>query len=282
MREPARNDPRADRPRRRRISLISRKYTEGALTAAKNKVAYRADYVGQALGYSLFVFIFVNLWTAVFQGGKEIAGYTRESAIWYFIVAELAAFGGTGAFWSLADDVKTGAVAYGLGRPYSYLLFQYAQNLGNVLPGLGLLAVLGAGYGLISAGALPGNLLARFAGTSVSLLLAISASFLIQACISLTAFWFEENAAFYWIYQKFILVLGTLMPIEFLPAPLQAAARLLPTSQVAYAPARIAAMGDLGEAISLMGVQAAWIAVLGFIATAIFRLGVRRVSVQGG
>jgi ABC-2 type transport system permease protein len=280
MRAPAGNEG-APAPRRA-LGLIARKYLEGALAAAKNQLAYRAGFLGSILGFSLFVFIFINLWTAVFSGGKEIAGYTRESAIWYFIVAELAAFGASGAFWGLAEDVKTGAVAYGLGRPYNYVFFQFAQNMGNCLPQMGVMAVFGLAYGFISAGPIPGHPLIRIGATALSLVLAASASFFIQASISLTAFWFKENSAFYWIYQKFILVLGTLMPIEFLPAGLQGAARLLPTSQVAYAPARIASLASAGEALSILGIQAAWTAVMACVALFVFSRGVRRVSIQGG
>jgi ABC-2 type transport system permease protein len=269
-------------PGGRPLRLVLRKYAEGGAVAVKNQFAYRAGFVGGIIGYSLFVFIFVNLWTAVFTGGKEISGYTRATAIWYFIVAELGAFGAAGAFWGLAEDVKTGAVAYGLGRPYSYVFFQYAQNMGTCLPQMALMAVLGVSYGLISAGPIPGDALTRIGGAALSLILAASASFFMQASIGLTAFWFEENTAFYWIFQKFVLILGTLMPIEFLPEGARFWARLLPTSQVSWAPARIASMASAGEALSILGIQAAWVAVLACVAIGVFSLGVKRVSVQGG
>jgi len=264
------------------LRLLLRKYLEGGTVSLRNQIAYRAGFVGGAIAYSIFVFVFVNLWTAVFSGGKEIAGYSRATAIWYFIVAELGAFGASGAYWGLADDVKTGAIAYGLGRPYSYVFFQFAQNLGATLPKMILLGVLGLGYGFIAAGPVPGDPLVRFGLGAVSLLLAASASFFIQAVIGLTAFWFEDNSAFFWIHQKFVLIAGTLMPIEFLPDWIQPWAKFLPTSQVAWAPARIASMAGPGEAFSILGVQAAWTAVLACGALGVFSLAGKRVSVQGG
>ncbi len=265
-----------------RLRLMLRKYLEGGAVSLRNQLAYRAGFVGGAVAFSIFVFIFVNLWAAVFSGGKEIAGYTRATAIWYFIVAELGAFGASGAYWTLAEDVKTGAIAYGLGRPYSYVFFQFAQNMGATLPKMALLGVLGLGYGFIAAGPIPGDPFVRFGLGTISLLLAASASFFIQAVIGLTAFWFEENSAFFWIHQKFVLVAGTLMPVEFLPDGIKEWARLLPTSQVAWAPARIASIAGLPEALSILGVQAAWTAVLACVALGVFSLGVKRVSVQGG
>jgi ABC-2 type transport system permease protein len=262
--------------------LILRKYSEAAGTALRERLAYRADLVGQVLSYSIFVFIFANLWRAVFGGRTEIAGYSRAACVWYFIVAELAAFGGSGPFQSLAEEVKSGAIAYGLGRPYSFLLFQYAQQLGRCLPTLALLSAAGMAFGLGFAGILPGNNLARALLAPLSLLLSTAISYLIQACIGLTAFWLEENAAFYWIFMKLILVLGTLTPIEFLPDWAHAPARLLPTSQVAYAPARIAAAGNPAEAAALLGIQAAWCAALGILASAIYAKGAKHVAIQGG
>lgn len=267
---------------RRRLGPKAAKYLACSASALQDKLAYAPDVAGQVISYGIFVFVFINLWAAVFAGKPGIAGYTRGSAVWYFIVAELAAFSQQGNFAAVSDDVKSGAIAYGLGRPYSYVLFQYARSAGEmVLPQI-LIASLGILMGTLSAGPLPLRGPLHLPAVVLSLFLGSALNFFLQTAISLTAFWVEENSVFFWIYQKFILVIGTLMPIEFLPAGFQGAARLLPFSSVAYAPARLAAAFSPGEAPAILGTQALWVIAAAGLAFFVFSRGVKHVSVQGG
>jgi ABC-2 type transport system permease protein len=266
----------------RALKAKAGKYLASGTSALLSKLAYRSDVLGQGVSYAVFVFIFVNLWSAAFKGGAVIAGYTRESAIWYFIVAEIAAFSASDAFRAISEDVKTGAIAYTLGRPYGYLAYQYAQSLGGCLAPQALLVALGCAFGFLFAGPLPVSGWAQIPAVLLSLLMGMSVSFFLQAAISLTAFWVEENTAFFWIYQKLMLVLGTLMPIEFLPASIRPAALLSPFSSIAYAPARLAVAFSPREAVSILGIQAFWLLASALAASLVFKKGVKHVSVQGG
>jgi ABC-2 type transport system permease protein len=266
--------------RERRHKLA--KYLACAKSALQDKLSYGPDAAGQALSYAIFVFIFINLWKAVFSGKIEISGYTRESAIWYFIIAELAAFASAGSFGAISEDVKSGSIAYSLGRPYSYVLFQYARNFGEMLLPEAAMAVLGILMGTLAAGPLPLRGILHLPAVLVSLFLGASLSFFILTALSLTAFWIEENSVFFWIYQKLILIIGTLMPVEFLPAGLQPLARLSPFSSVAWAPARLAVAFSPREASSILIVQALWTALAACAAFFVFNRGVKHVSVQGG
>ncbi len=258
------------------------KYYASANSALQNKLAYRADLFGTGLTYSIFVFIFVNLWKSVFSQSAVISGYTKNMGIWYFIVAEIAAFGSSGIFKTITEEVKNGAVAYALGRPYSYLGYQFSQNLGETLPSQFILIILGSLFGFFYAGALPLGGILHLPAVLFSLSLSVCLSFFIQAAISLSAFWLEENSAFYWIYMKLILIVGTLMPVEFLPERFHLAARLSPFSSVAYAPARLAVAFEGRQALSILGVQLFWTIAAGLLASMIYRRGVKHVSVQGG
>jgi ABC-2 type transport system permease protein len=203
-------------------------------------------------------------------------------ATWYFIVAEIAVFGGSGSFGNLASEVKSGSIAYSLGRPYGFLGYQFAQSMGNSLPMTLTQFAIGLGMGFLGTGGLPFQGLAHVGALLLSLALAISLNFFIQACLGLSAFWFEENIAFYWIYQKLCLVFGTLMPIEFFPKAWRGFIAAAPFSSVAYAPARLACHFDAAEALRILGLQALWLAAAIALATFIFSRGVKRVSIQGG
>ncbi len=261
-----------------------------ALTALRERTAYAGNFGASMLTYGLFVFIFSRVWAGAYAGDALIAGYTLDMAVWYFIVAEISAFGFGRFFWGLSRDVKNGQVAYLLARPYDFVGYHYAERLGGSLAEVGFIALEGLVAGIILVGPLPAAIagvgaaagLGRAAVVIFSLLLAGTLQFYLQFALALSAFWLEENDALYWIYQKFALVVGTLIPIEFLP---EAAARLslwTPFPYLSYAPARLLVAFSWEEAARLIGGQLAWIALGMALARGTFALGSRRVALNGG
>jgi ABC-2 type transport system permease protein len=260
----------------------SRKYREAARVAVRNRLAYPGDLAGELVTYGLFVFVFSRIWVAAFAGKAEIAGYDRAMATWYFIFAELVFFACGRNFWTFARDIRDGQVAYALGRPYGFVLYQYAQSLGQA--GLRTLPFAALGYliGAFSAGPwLPTAAVQPFA-LVLAFFLAVSLQFMSQTCIALTAFWVEENSAFYWIYSKLALIIGTLMPLEFLPPSLMRIALFTPFPYLSYVPARIAVAWEDGRSWALIGGQCAWLAAFVLLSAAVFARGVRKTSIQGG
>lgn len=265
---------------------VGRKYGLAGATGLKTRLAYLGNYAGSILTYGLFVFVFSRIWTAAFQSRAGasglIAGYDRATAIWYFIVAEISVFGFGRFFWRLAEDVKSGQVSYLLGRPYSFVGFHYAESMGPALVDAAIFLVEGFLLGTLLAG--PPALLGPGRATALlfSLLLAGSLQFFLQLAIAMTAFWIEENAAFFWIFQKLALVVGTLLPIEFLPERARAAAAFTPFPSLSYAPARIAVAASGAEGLRLVAVQAAWLLGAVLLCETVFRLARKNLSVNGG
>jgi ABC-2 type transport system permease protein len=274
---------------RARARAVLRKYGLAGATGLKSRLAYLGNYGGRALTYGLFVFVFSRIWNAAFDarlaasGGEGlIAGYTRTMAVWYFVVAEIPSFAFGRFFWRLADDVKSGQVAYLLGRPYSFVGFHFAESMGPALLDAGVFLLEGAALGLLLAGPPPLLEAWRLPALLLSLLLAGAAQFSLQFAIAMTAFWAEENSAFFWIYQKLCLVVGTLLPLEFLPAAARRIAAFTPLPSLAYAPARIAVAASPGEALGLMAAQAAWAAAAYALCLLVFAKARRNLGVNGG
>lgn len=265
----------------RKFALRTRKYAAAASIGLQNRFAQRADLISTALTFGLFVFVFIQLWSAVYATRETLAGYDRNQMIWYFVFAQLAIFASGRFFGVHSHEVRSGNLVYALGRPYGYLWFHFAQFFGAWLVETLLLALIGSlmafwatGVGTLSAGSAFWVLLSVLIGASLSVFL--------QFALALTSLWVEESSAFYWIYQKLSLVLGVLMPIEFLPEPLKAAALWSPFPYQGYVPARLAVAWDSGMAAELLGRQLLWLAIAVFICVCIFRGGQRRLSLKGG
>ncbi|HTX73143.1 MAG TPA: ABC-2 family transporter protein [Rectinemataceae bacterium] len=267
-----------------RLGVLANKYATAASVSLRNRLAYFGNFLGSLFTYALFIFVFSRIWGAVFSaapGRATIAGYDRAMCIWYFIVAEVPMFGFGHFFYSLAQDMKSGQVAYLLGRPYSFVGYHFSEGMGSaVLESLILLAE-GCLLGLLFVGSLPVVSALQAAAVVVSLLLAGSLQFLLQFALAMTAFWFEENTAFFWIFQKLALVVGTLIPIEFLPAAAQRLAWLTPFPLLSYAPARIAIAFD-HQSARLLIIQAAWLVGAAALCRLLFGVGRRMISSQGG
>jgi ABC-2 type transport system permease protein len=267
--------------------LKARKYLTAASVALRERTAYRGSFLSSALAYGLFVFVFSRVWDSAYQGRAYIEGYARAQMIWYFIVAELPGFVFAGAFWTLSQDMKSGQVAYLVSRPYDFALYSYAQHLGKAAANCPILLAEGLAIGLATAGAPPlfsgPDAAARGAAALAALFLAGSVFFFLNLALALTALWVEENSAFFWIFQKLMLVVGTLVPLELLPAPARAAAWWTPFPALSYVPARLFAAWPGGPAAGrLLGFQLAWLAAAALGCEAIYAAGRRRLSVNGG
>jgi ABC-2 type transport system permease protein len=258
-----------------------RKYAEIARVGMRQRSAYLANMLGSLATYAIFIFVFSRLWSAAYEGKQAIAGYGRDQVLWYFIVAELMSFGMGRFFWGLAGEIKEGAVAYTLTRPVSFIGQAYASKMGSALVDTGLLFAIGTALGFALAG--PPAYLdpLRLPMLILMVTLAGTLQFFIHTLISMTAFVFEENSAFFWIYQKLILVVGTLVPIEFLPDWTRAIAAWTPFPYITWAPARFGAVPGVDPWPLLAG-QAAWVAAAIIACAAAFKLVSRRLSVNGG
>ena len=274
--------------------LIARKYRVAASVSLRNRLAYLGNFASSLATYALFIFVFSRIWTAVFSGAaagsapapasghRTIAGYDRAMCIWYFIVAEVPMFGFGHFFYTLAQDMKSGQVAYLLGRPYSFVGYHYAGSMGSAVLESALLLVVGLILGSVFAGPIPLGSLAQAGAILLSLLLAGSLQFLLQFAIAMTAFWFEENTAFFWIFQKIALVVGTLLPLEFLPDAAQRVAWWTPFPLLAYAPARIAVAFAPATALRLLLLQAVWVSIAAVTCRLVFSVGRAKITSQGG
>jgi ABC-2 type transport system permease protein len=266
------------------LQQVAIKYGAVTLTNLQNQLAYVWDALGRAVFIILIMFIFVQLWTAAYdaQGASEIGGLTLADTIWYFLIAEMVELGKFRHDQRISDEVKDGSIAYTLNRPYNYLAYHFFNGLGETVIKMILIFFLGlpivwwyAGAPPISWTALPAVLLVVF--------LALVLDFCMASSIGLLAFVTEDTFSFRLIYQKLMFILGGLLiPLDFLPAWLQRIARLLPFSQVTYAPAKLFVAFDAQLLWTTLGLQLIWILIAGSLLFLQYRWATRRLVINGG
>jgi ABC-2 type transport system permease protein len=266
------------------IRSLTLKYGSIIVMNLQNQLAYVGDAVGRAVFIVIILYIFVQLWSAVYAGQERqvIAGFSLSATIWYFLLAEMIELGKFRHDEHISQEVKDGSIAYALVRPYNYLVYHFCNGLGETVVKMTLILGLGMPIALIYGG-LP-TVEWRFLPLGViTLLLALVLDFIMSSSIGLLAFVTEDTASFRLIYQKLIFILGgLLLPVDFLPGWLQGIARLLPFSQITYAPAKLLVAFDMEQWLHVSASQLIWIAVMGFGLRLQYAWAVRRLSVNGG
>lgn len=259
-----------------------RKYAVITRISLQNAITYRAAILSRFCFYTLFIYVFMMLWRAIYREGS-VHGYSYEQMVWYLIFTEFVGFScGTGIFNAMNEDVKSGAVAYLLGRPTHYVLYQFSSSLGQVLLNLVSFGLFAALLGHLFVGPLPGFALSSVPPVLLSMTLSVVLHFFFLMLIGLSSFIMEDNTALYLIYQKVSFMLGMFLPVEFLPAWLQPVAKSLPFSYVFWAPAKLFVSYSPRLFWTLVPRQALWCAVSITLVFLCYRGGVRRLQVNGG
>ena len=139
----------------------------------------------------------------------------------------------------ISDDVKSGNIAYNINKPYNYVGYSLATHLGDCSIRFVMYLILGILVGLLFLGSIPGIGILEFLGVVLTMILATVISSLLVIGIGLLSFVIEDSNPFYWLYSKFILILGTVFPIEYFPSVIRPILTFSPVYVVSYGPAKL-------------------------------------------
>jgi len=269
---------------RHRLRRAWRKYAAVLRVSIANNLAYMMEVFFRALLLIVLVFIIGQLWKTTFaaRGATILSGFTISDMIWYLVVAEAITMSLPPLTRRIDMEVRSGQLAYLLGRPCSYILYNYAQYMGERLVRLLINAIIGAALALVFVGPPHFTWMGVVAWPLVTLL-ALSIEFVAYFSIGLLAFWTEDTNAFSFVFSRLTLVLGgVLAPIEIFPQPLRSIAQALPFSAILYGPARTLVHFELDRFGWLLLQQVSTLAVGSLILLAVYSIAIRRVNINGG
>ena len=105
---------------------------------------------------------------------------------------------------------------------------------------------------------------------------------LVYILLSMFAFWFEDNEPFFWIYEKFVLLVGVLFPIEIFPKVLQPIIKFSPIYSTNYAVAKMFCDFNFDKFIEILVFQVGYIILLYLLCKVVYRKAEKKLSVNGG
>ena len=170
---------------------------------------------------------------------------TEEQMIWYVMMTEMMFFGSNAASVAgeVARDIRGGNIAYLMNRPYHYTLYVLSKYSGEWSVRLPMYALLAVALGTVMVGPLP---------------------------------------PFQWLYDKLILVVGILFPVEIFPEILQPLLKMTPIYTVCYGPAKLIVDFSPEKCLEILAAQILYLTAGCALMILIYGKGVKKLYVNGG
>lgn len=237
------------------------------------------------ISFFILIFIFYNLWVYIYSDSSNlIGGYSKVQMVWYVILTEIMWFGtrNNTLTGQISNDIKSGTIAYNINKPYNYLLYVVAKHMGEITIKFFLFLLVGIGLGCAFVGFIPGFSVLTLPFLIPVAFLGILINSVIRIGISVLSFWMEDSGPFHWIYDKLIIVIGTLFPVEVFPLWLQPVIKFTPIFVVTYGPAKLIIDFSMTMFLKVLAVQGIYIAVFVLLLTYLYQKGVKKLNVNGG
>jgi ABC-2 type transport system permease protein len=252
-------------------------------------IVSRLAYIGEILIRSSFLvlilFIFTQLWETT-NGSQDVValtGFEIPQLIWYLAFTEAIIISAAALGENDVDrEVRSGDIAYRLARPLPYPLYHLGAAMGERLLRFGLNLIVGGLVALVVVGPIPLAPLSVLAAFSAALL-GFVVDWIWTFTISLLSFWVEDTTGLHLLYRRAQMLLGgMLIPLDAYPEWLGNITRLLPFQYLVYQPARLFVQTSVSGWLNVMLI----LTLIGLVSLlpmlAIYHLGLRRVSAQGG
>lgn len=262
-----------------------RKYGVIYKSVLLENLQYAANVAMGFFTYFVFIFIFVKLWGYLYRTpGELIAGYTREQMIWYVMMTEMLFFGSNAnsVAGEVAGDIRSGNIAYLMNKPYHYTGYILAKYTGEWSVRLPMYAALAVVIGMVMVGPLPRFRLAAVPAMAVCVIFGLTIHAVFKLCISLFSFWIEDTAPFQWLYNKLILVVGIMFPVEIFPRALQPLLKMTPIYTVCYGPAKLIVDFSAEKCLEILAAQILYLTAGCGLMFLIYGKGVKKLYVNGG
>ena len=249
------------------------------------QVQYLAELLTKFAGFILMVYIFVNLWQFIYDDPNQIIkGFTFNMMLWYVLIGEsyYTAMKNRDLTRNIKEDIMYGNIAYKINKPYMYPFYQVARYFGNVILKDIATLIVATSLGLILIGKLE-TFDFRFIPLNI---LVIVVAFLINAfwriTISMSSFWIEDSEPFLWLFDKALLVCGTVFPIDVYPEMIQNIIKITPIYSIVYGPTRLIVKFDMNLFQSVIISQIFQLIFIVTLCMVCYKKGEKKVNVNGG
>ena len=248
-------------------------------------IQYTVNIILGSIGFLLFVVTFYFIWQYIYSDPKQlINGYSMSQMVWYLMITEIiyTSIKASSIVKQVSKDVKGGSITYNLNKPYSYIMYVLFKELGKCTFALVIYYIIGIIIVWSMMKEIPIAGISELLLVFVSCFLAQIVGIFIAISIGLCAFFIEDSSPLYWMYSKFVLLLGVIFPIEFFPVFWQKILVYTPIYVTAYGPAKLFVDFSMENYVSIISAQIVYIFISYAICSLVYESGAKRLNVNGG
>src|SRR6266700_3698949 len=259
-----------------------RLYREVARRAIQRQLAYRTENLAGVVTNVFFGYIRAAVFVAVYQGqaSNSIGGYDAQAAVSYTWVTQamimvVALWG----WWDIEETIRTGDVVSDLAKPFVYLGFWLARDVGRAAYFTVFRAVPILLAGELLFGLHWPSSLGAWLAFGLSVVLALLVSFGWRFLLNVSAFWTTDARGLGSIALAAVTFLGGfVVPIRYFPVWLQPLALGLPFASITQTPSDLFVERVQGaDVVGPMALQLVWAVVMLVAAQLTTLLATRRV-----
>lgn len=260
-------------------------YLEFIRKSFQERFAYRLDFYISIFGTFLFLFLQINLWTALYSGENSVNTVTLSNMIDYIIISCLVtALTKSSVGNKIAEKIETGKIVSDFTKPLNFKYYLWSEDLGNnSFNALFITMPLCLVIGLINKFSLPSDPLFLMFFV-VSFILGAMISFYINYLLGLFAFWLHTSWFITWFLAAFNgLFSGAVVPLWFYPDWLRMICDLLPFRFIFFEPISIYLGRYSSEMVyKLLLLQIVWVVLLIVVERVVWTRAQKHVFVNGG
>ncbi|MGQ0600101.1 MAG: ABC transporter permease [Anaerolineales bacterium] len=228
--------------------------------------------------------ILVFFWRAAYANTATLGGLSLQQTLTYILLAQVfAGLTDQDLIWEFGYQLREGGIIHMLLRPVNYQASYYVQALTGLLMNL-ILNLPTALMATFIFGLHWPTDPAAWGAFIISALLGYTALFFFHWCLACITFYTTE------VWGLGVLIFGLtrflsggLVPLAIMPMWLRTVVLAIPFAQSLAVPLNLlTGITPLAEAPVVWLSQLAWLIGLGVLSQLIFRVAVRKVTVQGG
>lgn len=237
------------------------------------------------INFFVMMFVFLNLWEYIYSDNTQVInGYTMQQMIWYVLITEVLWFGSRNKILTqeISQDIKTGNIAYNINKPYNYVLYIVSKHLGEITIKLIMFIMVGIIIGVSFVGPIQNFNIMNVPFILLTVIFGVIINSILRIAISIISFWIEDSTPFHWVYDKMILVIGTLFPIEMFPEFIRPIIKCTPIFVVTYGPAKLIIDFSMKSFMNIFIAQILYLVISISMVSILYNKGVKKLNVNGG
>ncbi|MCM1103390.1 MAG: ABC-2 family transporter protein [Clostridium sp.] len=261
-----------------------RAYVEFAVKKFQDKMAYRLDFFMGIVNTAITIVVYLCIYKALYGNAAQIDGVSYRMVATNFVIT----LGLSHAFdyneFFLMHKIQDGSITTEFLKPVNFMFRLLSENIGEGVFKMLFHFVPALLFTMLHTKLCPPKSAFGLIAMLVSVVFGYLILWLISFIVQTWSFWLFSVWGILTIKNVLVnLLAGTLVPLWFMPEALRRIISFTPFESIYFTPVRIY-LGELSgtEILSGIAVQILWIAVLGAIAGAFWKRGVKRLVVQGG